>query len=341
VEPTTFVDLVNERVLCMWPTSAHQDEWQTIAVEGARPVDYGNWTKVSEDKVRAPASIREQMLASPFYSCQGTQSCCFQTEHVKISDEIDFTPPPAGNMHISFGKYNVSGMVCGQPIAETIGWFPYKLDEGPFPFVVFGHGLGSGIARDLMKSMASLGMIVVAPKDFQKYCPTWMDDLQVINQSRSNPDLFKALPYVDWTSVGIVGHSMGGNQAIKAGTEIGFPNSYNVKAIIASHGVNDVTGLKIPTMFETSIYDRTVHPSKVKDAFEQCTPNPKIFVNCADGGHMEPTKEGLANTWMSHFFGCHLAGLVDSCHKVYSNTSDGMCQDKNLSECIVVKPAWL
>jgi dienelactone hydrolase len=342
IEPMAVADPINDQVVCLWPNGTSPEDCKSVQIGQVRPVDYENWTKVSSG-VKLPSLIRSHISSSPLLQCKGSKSCCFQKTPIEeVRVETFKMTPPVGPYKTGFGKYNVTGMVCGSPTAEVLAWFPYHLDQGPFPFVVFGHGLGSGIARDLIQSIASLGMVVVAPKDFQRFCPSHIDDLKVIEESRANPNLFKALPHVDFSSVGIIGHSMGGNQAIAAATEIGYPNSYNLKAVVASHGVNNVEGLKIPAMFETSPYDRTVYPDKVKDAFSKCTPNPKVFISTIYGGHMEPSQDGLGNPWMAHFLGCHVAGLVDSCQKVYLNsTADSMCQDKNLSQCLVVKPDWL
>merc|ERR1712190_398674 len=108
--------------------------------------------------------------------------------------------------------------------------------------------MGSGIARDLSASVASLGFVVLAPKDFGTGCPEWSDVLHVIDVAKANSSLHKSLKHADWSRVGLMGHSMGGNQVTVAAALANA--SYNLKAVIASHGVSDgdVSKLTIPAM---------------------------------------------------------------------------------------------
>lgn len=350
-EPTTIFDMTQNKILCFWSESLHF-EVGNVEIPGAQPIVYQVWQKAVYPAALPSYIQKELHQDSTHFICEGSE-CCFDdqsdAETIREIERLESTllrsgrpvqmTPPAGDLQTGFGKYNVTGFVCGADKAEVLVWYPFHLnkDGGPWPFIVFGHGLGSGIARDLCKSIASLGFVVVAPKDFQQYCPTSIDDLHTIEYSKANTQLHKALPHVDWSGTGIVGHSMGGNQAVAAATKVGYPNEYNLKAIVASHGVNNPEGMKIPGFFETSIYDRNISPQKVKSAFEACPSRPKVFVNAADGGHMEPTKEAYANPYMAHFFGCHVGGYDKSCQIVYGDGPDSMCADKNLAECIIVK----
>jgi len=351
IQPVSVFDAKNDKIFCFWSESVHYDVG-SVEIVGAQPISYQSWSKVNNFEALPSFILKTLEDDTQYHVCEGSEECCFDdqlnTETINEIEMLEQTlrigappvkmTPPAGDLQVGFGKYNVSGFVCGADTAEVLVWFPFHLNKGgPYPFIVFGHGLGSGIARDLCKSIASLGFVVVAPKDFQQFCPTYIDDFHTIDVSKANPQLHKSLSHVNWESTGIVGHSMGGNQAVKAGTSVHKDNKYNLKAIVASHGANDPTGMEIPALFETSIYDRNISPAKIKGAFEACPSRPKVFLNAADGGHMEPTKEAYANPWMAHFFGCHVGGLDDSCKKVYGDGPDSMCQDKNLNQCIVVK----
>lgn len=217
-------------------------------------------------------------------------------------------------------------------------WFPFHLNEGgPYPVAVFAHGMGSGIARDLSASLASLGFVVFAPKDFGTGCPEWQDDLHVIDVAKSNASLHKSIAHIDWSRAALLGHSMGGNQVMAAAARSNA--SYNLKAVVASHGVNDgaAGNLTMPAMFETSDHDRTVWPSKVKAAFDACPSRPKVFAQARGRGHMEPEQDGVVNPYMAHFVGCEVAGLKTSCDKVYGDGPDSICHDANISSCVVTK----
>merc|ERR1712039_90507 len=102
---------------------------------------------------------------------------------------------------------------------------------------------------------------------------------------------------------------MGGNQVTVAAALANA--SYNLKAVIASHGVSDsdVPKLTIPAMFETSDHDRTVSPSRVKAAFDSCPSRPKVFAQAYGRGHMEPEQDGVVNPYMAHFLACEVAEI--------------------------------
>jgi pimeloyl-ACP methyl ester carboxylesterase len=162
--------------------------------------------------------------------------------------------------------------------------------------------------------------------------------LHVLDVAKANPSLHKSIPHIDWSRAALLGHSMGGNQIMAAAANANA--SYNLKAIVASHGVSDGAAgkLTMPAMFESSDDDRTVWPSRVKSAFDACPSRPKVFAQAKGRGHMEPEQDGVVNPFMAHFVGCEVAGLKTSCDKVYGSGPDSMCHDtQNISSCVVTK----
>lgn len=249
-------------------------------------------------------------------------------------------PPPAGSYAVSSGSYALGGFVCGKQEPTCKIWYPTQLEKGPFPIVTFGHGLGGTIISDLTSSIASLGLIVVAPATSGGGCDESDDMLHAIDGSRAKPSLHEALEHVDWSRAGIIGHSMGGASAITATPKaLSKADRYNVKAVVISHPFEDdasnvTSQITIPAMFTTGTED---HRSNVQKDFEACPGRPKILAEVEGAQHMEPLSPGRLNPYDAHFLGCHVAGLQASCDKVYGKGADDMCQANTMTKCQIVQ----
>lgn len=251
-------------------------------------------------------------------------------------------PPPAGSYDVSSGSYDLGGFLCGKQEPTCNIYYPTELEKGPFPIATFGHGMGGQIITDLTKSVASLGIVVVAPATSGGRCDDnhWKDMLHALDGSKSKVSLHEALGHVDWNRTAIFGHSMGGFASILAGAAaMKEPERYNVKAVLASHGYigdadADAANITVPAMFTTGTED---HRQTVKAQFDACPGRPKVLAEVDGAQHMEPMSPGRLNPFDAHFLGCHLAGLEGSCDKVYGKAADSMCQANTMTICDLVQ----
>jgi len=262
---------------------------------------------------------------------------------VRTSGAIE-NPPAAGSFAVSSGSYELGGFKCGKQEPTCKIWYPTQLDKGPFPIVTFGHGLGGTILSDLVASVASLGLVVVAPATSGGSCDESDDMLHAIVGSKATPSLHSALGHVDWSRAGILGHSMGAASAINAVPKAqAHPEQYNVKAVVISHPYKDdassvTSQFTIPAMFLTGTED---HAGNVRKDFEACPARPKVLAEVEGAKHMEPLSPGRLNPFDAHFLGCHVVGLNASCDKVYGKGADDMCQANTMTECQIVQAAEL
>lgn len=251
-------------------------------------------------------------------------------------------PSPAGSYAVSSSSYDLGGFLCGKQEPTCNIYFPTELEKGPFPIATFGHGMGGEIITDLTESVASLGIIVVAPATSGGRCDDnhWKDMLHALAGSKEKTSLHKALGHVDWNRTAIFGHSMGGFATVLATAEaLKSPEKYNVKAALASHGyIGDATSsaaeITVPAMFTTGTEDRH---GTVRGQFQAAKGFPKILAQVEGAQHMEPMSPGRLNPFDAHFLGCHLAALQSSCDKVYGDGSDSMCKANKMTTCEIKK----
>jgi len=249
-------------------------------------------------------------------------------------------PPPAGSFAVSDGNYDLGGFLCGKQEPEVKIWYPQDLGSGPFPIASFGHGMGGQIITDLVSSVASLGIVVVAPATSAGGCEDhWKDMLHALAGSKASPALHEALSHVDWPRAAVFGHSMGGYSSLLAAAEASSnPTKYNLKAMLDSHGyIGDyaeaAAKITIPAMFTTGSED---HKGSLSGAFDAVPGTTKVLAQDARADHMWPLENGSLNPFDAHFLGCHLADLQASCDKVYGSAADSLCKANTMTLCKAV-----
>jgi hypothetical protein len=250
---------------------------------------------------------------------------------------------PAGSFQVTEGSYDLGGFLCGKQESQASIWYPTDLSQGPFPIVAYGHGMGGQMIPDLIESVASLGMVVVAPATSAGKCDEnhWKDMLHAIEGSKAEPSLHSALAHVDWTRVGIMGHSMGGYASLNAAADVATnPSQYSfsLKAMLDSHGyIGDfdqiAPKITIPAMFTTGTEDRAEH---LKGAFDLVNSENKVMAQVTGADHMYPATNGALNPWDAHFMGCHVADLESSCTQIYGSGADSICKGNSMTQCEVV-----
>merc|ERR1711865_474122 len=158
---------------------------------------------------------------------------------------------------------------------------------------------------------------------------------------KAKTSLHAALAHVDWSRVGIMGHSMGGFASLNGASDVAAnPSKYSftLKAMLDSHGyigeyARAAAKIEIPAFFSTGSED---HASRLKGAFDAVGSTSKVLAEVSGADHMYPATNGALNPFDAHFLGCHVADLQTSCLKIYGTGSDSVCKANSMSLCQVV-----
>ncbi|SDC39601.1 Alpha/beta hydrolase family protein [Geodermatophilus telluris] len=192
--------------------------------------------------------------------------------------------------------------VAGRDLPTTV-WYPTD-GEGPYPVVVFSHGITSGPAAydDLLSGWASAGFVVAAPTfplTNADVDPVYTDVLnqpadvsfvltQVLALDTTAGDVLEGR--LDPSAVAAAGHSGG------AVTTIGLLNTCcadeRITAAVVLAGTLTGFGASfaqpgVPTLFEHGTADDTIPVADGRAAFE-AAPAPKAFLGLREATHSSP-----------------------------------------------------
>ncbi|MBB4696983.1 alpha/beta hydrolase [Paractinoplanes abujensis] len=178
---------------------------------------------------------------------------------------------------------------AGRPLTTTV-WAPRG--DGPFPLILFSHGLGGRPAdyRELLTAWARAGFVVAAPAyPFTSRSAEQFNVLDVLNQpadaSYVITQTLAAVPGADGERVAAAGHSAGGVTTIGL-----FSNARDDRlragVVLAGRQVlpQPFTGPSAPLLFVHGRKDATVAYSEGRAAFD-AVQWPKAFVSVTEGGH--------------------------------------------------------
>lgn len=241
---------------------------------------------------------------------------------------------PAGNHSVQNSGFQLSGFPCGDGTYQdgnVLIYYPEIDNADKYPIVSFMHGSGNGMFGDLCYNIASLGIVVVAVR--RGVCGDMTtQQLHAVLGSQQNQDLHPALKMVDYESVGIIGHSMGGAWTMNTAIEAA---KFNVKAAVASHGFSLNAATEIPSDLPLMLVTGTGDPKRRFGwyAYNDTPARPKIFVNVNGDNHMAPAHGAPVNTMMAHFLGCYLIPNRASCEIIYGDSDASMCKTISMHDC--------
>lgn len=214
-----------------------------------------------------------------------------------------------------------------------------------FPFISFCHGgaVGGGLTfpsyAAAMQVIASYGFVVVATEvNFDGTPPLYSQQQRaVIKTCKATPSLHPALAKVDWSRVGVTGHSMGGiaTRQTLASEEVA---SLNIKAGWMSHPCNggDDSKINVPAMYTTG----TLEPGPASigciqqysfDGFAKAfNAKPRILFDINGANHLDPMYSCLGNTCRELipgglFLSCHVKGVSSDCDLLYGSGGQKVC----------------
>lgn len=184
------------------------------------------------------------------------------------------------------------------PLYTTDAVRDLPVAKGPFPLVVFSHGLGGYRMQStfLMTHLASWGFVVAAPEHIERGLAIVLaGDFSKIDTSKS-PDQLRAVlerlqkeaatpssrfeGTVDTTRVAMVGHSMGGATASALATD----SRVRVTVLLASPGMGELPADK-PALFVWGSRDGVASSSNIEAAFDKQT-SPRRSIGIRGAGHL-------------------------------------------------------
>lgn len=260
-------------------------------------------------------------------------------------DYADPVPAPLvaapGPYEVAQDYYTLPGFDCGDGTFGDGGiliYFPANPDTRPdmtYPIASFLHGSGSGRFDGLNYGIASLGIVVVAVN--RGTCGEWsVQQMHAVTGSMQHKELHPVLSYVDFASIGVIGHSEGGAYTMESATKA---REFPIKAAVASHGGSSNAAPDIPSDLPIFFVSGTADPRRRKLywAFQATTSIPRIFATIVGGKHMYPAHGSPMNGMMAHFLACYLVPRKESCDIIYGDGPDSLCKANPMGDCVIIK----
>jgi dienelactone hydrolase len=191
-----------------------------------------------------------------------------------------------------------------RPLPTTV-WYPADGD-GPFPLVLFSHGLTSEppAYRSVLSAWARAGFVVAAPAyPFTSYRAPRIDPVDIINQPADASLVItrmlalngkpggKLSGRIDPDRVAAAGHSAGGITTV--GMFSGNRDDRLKAGIVLSGRLGlpvPFSGEPAPILFVHGKLDKTVRFAEGLSAFD-AVPWPKAMMSVTRGGHVAITKD--------------------------------------------------
>jgi fermentation-respiration switch protein FrsA (DUF1100 family) len=190
-----------------------------------------------------------------------------------------------------------------RPLPTTV-WYPAG-GTGPFPLIVFSHGLTSEPAAyaTVLRAWARAGFVVAAPAyPHTSYRARDFDAVDVLNQPADASEVITRMlalntsggdlrGRIDATRVGAAGHSAGGITTIGMFSGV-RDERLDAGIVLSGRRVlpTPFTGPAAPMLFVHGKRDRTVPYADGLAAF-RAVPWPRAMMAVTEGGHVAITKD--------------------------------------------------
>lgn len=252
----------------------------------------------------------------------------------------------SGSYSVQYQDITVGGFECKGLESKDDARVYYPIAPGQFPLISFAHGYnnpgkkGYECYAEMNTDLAAAGYVVIVPESssFPLECAKlWMDQIHSIDYLKSS-DLADR---IDFTQVGLLGHSMGGGATYHAAGLSDVVQAQNIGAAVALHPqitspakLHPITNSLVPIFFGTGSKDDVVSPDSVKSAYEQTDGVAKVFTELDGADHFEPQTNcagwsGAGQRRHTPFviamFDCHLKDIPEQCGKVYGSDDGSLC----------------
>lgn len=219
----------------------------------------------------------------------------------------------------AFAKSEQDILLAGH---KTVYWQPKNSGQGKLPLILFSHGF-KGCATQttfLMEALAADGYWVFAPNHDDALCghgtlmqraersfshPDTWNDTTYADRADDMRDVLDALQHdpnfkdrIDFSSIGLVGHSLGGYTVLGLGGAWPSWKMPGVKAVLALSPYSapfdekhTLSNLKAAVMYQGGTRDTLITPELNKDdgSYEQTSTqsgSPKYFVEFDRANHL-------------------------------------------------------
>ena len=187
-----------------------------------------------------------------------------------------------------------------------------------------------------LEAIASWGMVVLAPLACpDKWCPAYPDDIKRAFTDTKN--LHDVLKHADYQHAGVIGHSMGGNAAVRLAT-LGPSSAYKLLASVAENPAvmhdpfTRPERINVPTFFETGTAETLCPEAGVVEAYNKDPMHDKVLMDTIGGTHFEETNIGRKRVlpYSVQFLVCHLMDDPKACNYIYGKGKDSLCTIGNV-----------
>lgn len=209
---------------------------------------------------------------------------------------------PAGQFTVEQRTYRFS-RGADRPLPTTV-WYPSDA-AGPFPLVVFSHGLKSEPAAyaTVLRAWARAGFVVAAPAyPHTSYRIKDFDPVDVLNQPADASEVITRMlalnasdralrGRIDGSRIGAAGHSAGGVTTIGMFSGV-RDERLDAGIVLSGRRVlpTPFTGPAAPMLFVHGKRDRTVSYADGLAAY-RAVPWPRAMMTVTEGGHVAITKD--------------------------------------------------
>lgn len=265
---------------------------------------------------------------------------CKQADHDFYWEE---ETPTAGPYSTESGYFYVGGFTTypWDRNQNQDAYIVYPANKTSFPLVAFAHGCckmspndTAGDYRALFQALASNGIATVSFATCLWSCPSsetspsWKlfseHQRHLLHSLRTNKDLHPALKNVNFSSLGLMGHSEGGLSSLQSATFVD-PNVRAVASISGETGSAsiaqlDITKVSVPVFYMVAQFDnpRCMYESQ-KKLYDQTPPRlqgKSVLAELRHAKHLEIQKDppgGRWNFYILSFLQCHLLESREAC----------------------------
>lgn len=262
---------------------------------------------------------------------------------------ISYAAAVASSYEVQHEDVTVGGYLCREHQEARVY---YPSTSGKYPVVSFAHGFHNGgtdayACYEAMNSaLAATGYVVIVSESstFPLECPNEAkDQLRSLDWLRTS----NISDMIDFSKVGLLGHSMGGGATYHNAGQPDVVAEYNIGAAVGLHPQTELfssTNSQVPIFFGSGSEDVVIFPEKVKKAYSETTGVAKVFSVIKGAVHDEPLCD--CGSWTSPgsnrhtpyaiaMFDCHLKGDSSQCDKVYGSGSNSLCSGSvEMTDCM-------
>ena len=223
--------------------------------------------------------------------------------------------------------------------------------EGSLPLVVFMHGKGLGGDRvqdffgKQMEAIGTWGFIGLLPKVCtSEWCFQYANDVVRTVTDTKGSGQSDVLRFANYSSVGLMGQSMGGNAVVKVATwqdalDINVRAVVGIMPAVMYDPFTLPARIRVPVFFETGTIDVICPFPTVRRAFDRDPMADKIYVNIEGAEHEEETNYHTRPNlpYMMRYLRCKLSEDAEACDLVYGSGPKSLCNNgvTKYKDCIV------